>query len=258
MPPVEFAGAWSAVIKAMFVAGMIYKSRSPAAPRQTWVLDECAQLGAFPLVVKLFTYGAGIGIRPWAVFQSVKQMKALGPDADTIILSSAALHNWFGIRDLETASMLSRMLGSETLRYTDEHRREASRHARLSAVQALASGRDPFRAALELAHHTRMAALPTLKARPLRNADELLGLASDKQVIFVDGVMHPVLADRRAYYDQVAMAGRFHPNPYHPPADRVRVMTRGGPVWRPVVVEPVPRAFARYPQYADGLWSRIG
>jgi len=59
MPPAEFVQSWAPVLKAMFVAGMVYKSRNPQAPRQTWILDECAQLGVFPLVTKLFTYGAG-------------------------------------------------------------------------------------------------------------------------------------------------------------------------------------------------------
>lgn len=258
MPPAEFVSAWSPVIKALLVAGMIYKPRAPAAPRQTWILDECAQLGAFPLVVKLFTYGAGIGIRPHAVFQSVNQTKALGPDAETIIASSAALRSYFAVRDLETATTLSRMLGSATLAYIDEHRRAAALHAHGQAVHSLIRGGDPMRAGIELAHHARMARLPVLKAQPLRAPDEILNMPPDRQVVFVDGVSHPIYAERRAYYDQAFMAGRYHPNPYHPPADRVRVMTRSGPAWRRVIVEPVPRRFAHYPQYASGLWSRIG
>jgi type IV secretion system protein VirD4 len=67
-----------------------------------------------------------------------------------------------------------------------------------------------------------------------------------------------MLAERAPYYEQAFMAGRYHPNPYHPPADRVRVKTRWGAVWRPVIHERVPQACAHYPQYADGYWSRIG
>lgn len=257
MPPAEFVGAWAPIIKALFVAGMIYKARSPSAPQQTWILDECAQLGAFPLVIKLFTYGAGIGIRPWAVFQSGKQMRALGPDAETIIASSAALRSYFAVRDLETATMLSRMLGHETLRYRDEQRREAARHARIMAAHSLFQGGDPMRAGLEMAHQARLAAVPLLKERPLRTPDEILNTPPGKQYIFADGLNGPIYADRRAYYEQPFMAGRFHPNPYHPPQSHVQVMTPRGPQWRLVVVEPVPHRFAHYPQYADGTWSRI-
>lgn len=255
--PAEFVESWSPVLKAMFVGAMAYKSRAPSAPRQTWILDECAALGAFPLAVKLFTYGAGIGIRPVAVFQSAKQMKALGPDADTIIQSSAALQCWFGVRDLETATMLSRRIGSETLAYTDKHRREAALYAQQRAAMALFQGRNLIRSAMEFAHNARTARLPVLKQRSLLSPDEILAMPADRQIIFVDGVAHPIFAERRPYYEQAFMAGRYHPNPYYPPQDRVRVKTRGGFAWRRVVVEPVPRQYAHYPQYAGGFWSRV-
>jgi type IV secretion system protein VirD4 len=258
MPPAEFAEAWAPVIKALFVAGMVYKSRSPSAPRQTWVLDELPQLGAFPLAVKLYSYGAGIGIRPWGVVQSLKQLKALGPDAETIIPASAALQCYFGVRDLDTASTLSRMIGNETLEHIDRHRRAAALHASQQAVQALLRGGDPFRAGMEIAHHGQVANLPVLTQRPLRDPAEILGMPPDKQVIFTDGVSHAIWADRRAYYDQPFMAGRYHPNPYHGPPDRLKVRTTHGYAWRRVIVEPVPPRFAPYPQYADGTWSRIG
>ncbi len=258
MPPADFVEAWSAVIKSFFVGARIYKARAPSAPRQTWLLDECGQLdGGFPLAVKLFTRDAGTGIRPWAFFQSANQMKALGPNADTIIPASAALQSYFGIRDLETASTLSSMVGNETLPYVDEHRREVARHAQISAVQALLQGGNPIRAGFEIAHQARMARLPVLKQRRLREPNELLGLPPGKQIIFADGLAHPILADRIPYYAHPAMAGRYHPNPFFPPEDRVQVMTRHGPQWRSVITEPVPRAFAHYPQYQDGTWSRI-
>ena len=257
MCPAEFVDAWAPVLKTMFVSAMAYKARHPDAPRQTWILDECAQLGAFPLVVKLFTYGAGIGIRPVGVFQSAKQMKALGPDAETIISSSAALQCWFGVRDLESASLLSRRIGAETLTYIDRHRQAAALHAQQRAAQALFAGGDPVRAGMELAHHARVARLPVLTQRSLRCPDEVLGMPSGKQIIFADGLAHPIYADRRAYYDQPFMDGRYHPNPFYPPLDRVRVAHRGGHAWRRVIVERVPDRFAHYPQYADGTWSRV-
>ena len=257
MPPAEFVQAWAPVIKAIFVSGMIYKSRAPAAPQQTWIMDECAQLGSFPLAVKLFTYGAGIGIRPWAVFQSAKQMRALGPDAEVIITSSAALRSYFAVRDLETASILSKMLGNETLAFHDEFRRSQDRHARQQAVQNLLRGEDPFQAGMNLAYHSYSGRVSPQMQRPLRTPDEILNTPSDKQYIFTDDLPHPLYADRKAYFEQGFMARRYHPNPYHPPQGKVRVKTWMGRRWRQVVTEPVPSRFAHYPQYATGTWSRI-
>ncbi|WP_222869469.1 hypothetical protein [Roseobacter fucihabitans] len=54
----------------------------------------------------------------------------------------------------------------------------------------------------------------------------------------------PIYAERESYLRQLWMAGRFHPNPLHPPLDRVNIMTPSGEITLPVIVEPVPEAFA--------------
>ncbi|MDF1722140.1 MAG: type IV secretory system conjugative DNA transfer family protein [Minwuia sp.] len=259
MPDANHVEAWSAVIKSMFVAAQIYKSRAPSAPRQTWLLDELGQLGKFPLAVKAFTRDAGTGIRPWGVFQSVKQMKAIAPDGDSLLLASAAVQTWFGVRDEGTASLLSRMMGNETLRYDNDERIEAARHARAAAVQRIMGGSNPFAAAADIAHQARLARIPNVVGRALRTTSEILGMPDNKMVVMADGVSHPIWADRYPYYDLPQMAGRYHPNPYFPPGDAVRVRTRsGGHAWRPVITAPVPPRFAHYPQYRDGTWSYIG
>lgn len=258
MPPGDMVEAWSMVIKTFVVAVRTLKARAPSAPRITVVLDEIGNLGAFPLAIGLYTRDAGLGLRPWGFWQSTAQMKALGPEAEKIIPASAGLQNWFGIRDDITAEALSRRMGYQTLHYVDEQRREAALHAKRKAAMAIFSGRNPIETAMELAHHARMAELPALKASPLMAPNEVLGLPPGKQIIFADGLAHPILADRIPYYELPFMAGRYHPNPYFPPEDRVKVRTRNGYAWRPVITEPVPRAFAHYPQYQDGTWSRIG
>ena len=257
MPPAEFIDAWAPVIKAMFIAGMIYKARAPHTPQQTWIIDECAQLGEFPLVPKLYTYGAGIGVRPLCVFQSTRQMNALGPSAETIITSSAALRSYFAIRDLESATSISKMLGTQTLEFDNEVQQARARHAKHKAVQAFLSGGDPIQAGMEYAHHKQEAALRSKQARALRTPDEVLGLADNKQFLFLDG-LQPIFADRKAYYEQSFMAGRFHPNPYHPPRERVRVKNWRGHTWRPVIKARVSAQHRHYPQYKDGTWSYIG
>lgn len=258
MPDGDFVESWAAVIKSMFVAAKTYKAAAPGAPRQTWVLDELGQIGRFPLAMKGYTRDPGTGIRLWGVFQSVKQMKALGEDGDSIIPASAACQMWFGVRDDGTASLLSRLIGNETLRYKDKHALENERHARADLAASIFRGANPFKAAVELAHRARLARIPKTVARPVRTPSEILGMPDDKMVVFADGLAHPIWADRKAYYDQPAMAGRYHPNPYHPPETHVQVMTRRGPDWRPVIQERVPEAFAHYPQYSHGQWSRIG
>lgn len=257
MPDPDCLDIWSGVLKAFFVGAMIHKARAPSAPRQTWIMDEVALLGAFPLVVKLYTYGAGIGIRPWAIYQTAEQMKATGPGADTIIPSSAAIRQYFAVRDDVSAQRLSRQLGAQSLEYDDVPQQARARLAREDAVRAILAGDDPIQAAMALSHHDEMASHRSQQQRWLRTPDEVIGTPADRQYIFADGLAHPIYAERAPYYEQRSMAGRFHPNPYHPPADRVRVKTRFGHAWRSVIRERVPAQYAHLPQFADGWWSYI-
>ena len=257
MPPAETVNVWGPVIKAFFVAARTYKARAPSAPRVTFVLDEIGNLGAFPLVQKLYTLDAGLGIRAWGFWQSTEQMKSLAPGADTIIPASAALTNWFGIRDDRTAQTMSQRLGTETLEHVDYERQMRAQHAKRQAALAAFSGQNPFTAAMEARHQASLAGLPTRSQRALMPPDEVLGMSPQKQMITADGLAHPILADRFPYYEMPFMAGRYHPNPYFPTGEYVQVATRRGPVWRRVRRERVPHGFSHFPQYQDGTWSRI-
>lgn len=257
MPPAEYVEAWSPALKSMFVAGMLNKSRAPQAPRQTWILDECAQLGAFPLVTKLFTYGAGIGIRPVAVFQSAEQMRAIGPDAKEIITSSAALRMVFAVREVTSAQSLANTLGVQTLEWDDEQSQARARFAKQQAVQSMMMGGDPMEAALSMRHHKQMAEQQSKQQRLLRTPDEILNMPDEKMFVFLDGVPAPIYATRKPYWEQRFMAGRYHPNPYHPPLNSVCVKTLFGHKTCPVITERVPAHFAHLPQYRGGSWSYI-
>lgn len=257
-PPTEFLSQWSMVIKAILLALRTYKSRAPSAPRQTWLLDECALLGKFPLLTEAFTVGAGIGIRPVAIFQSMMQMRAVGQNAEHIIPSSAALQVHFAVRDIASAQAMSHQLGSsQTLEYDDTHRQAQARHAGRRALQALLGGGDFLQSALEYKHQRRISRMRSKQHRHLRTPDEILHTPPAKMYVQMDGVPKPIYADRYAYYTQPMMAGRYLPNPYHPPSDRVQIATQNGLDWRRVITEPVPAQLARYPQHASGMWSYV-
>lgn len=256
--PSEFISAWGPVIKSILVGAMTYKARAPSAPQQTWLIDECAQLGKFPLIQKLYSYGAGIGIRPWCIFQSRKQMAQIGLNAEDIITSSAQLQSYFGVRDYPTAKTLSEMIGQETLHYEDGVRSARAAHAKRQAMVSIMEGGDMLKAAAQIRNAETELSLRSTQRRALRTPDEILRMDASKQFIFTDAVANPIYADRRPYYEQRFMAGLYHPNPYYPPNDSVMVKSMWGKKrWR-VVEEPVPEEFAHYPQYEGGTWSKVG
>ncbi len=257
MPPAEFINAWAPVIKMMFVGLRIFKSRDPGAPPQTWILDEAAQLDKFPLVTECFSIGAGMGIRPLAVFQSTEQMKAIGPNADSIITASAACRIYFGIRDLGSATMLSGMLGQQTLYYNDLAAQARATLARQQAMQSLLDGGDLVQTGMDMAHYSAMETHRSAQQRLLRTPDELLTMPENRSLIFADGLPGAIEAERGPYYEQRFMAGRYLFNRFHPPTDRVPVMTRFGRKTRRILTEPVPASFAHLPQYRSGYWSYV-
>ena len=257
MPPAEFVDGWSPVIKAIFVALFVHKSRNPQSPQQTWFLDEAAQLGKFPLLIQCFTYGAGIGARPVAIYQSTKQMAATGENAENIITSSAQLRTYMGIRDLETATTLSNMMGNQTLDYQDDVQIAQAQQAKRQAIMSMINGNDPVSAAMQYSHHKKDAKTPRQMKRRLMEANEILHMPSNKMIFFTDSLSKPAYANRRPYYEQRWMAGRYHPSVYHPPLDKVRVKKLWGYSWRKVIKEQVQKEFENYPQYMNGTWSRV-
>ena len=83
-------------------------------------------------------------------------------------------------------------------------------------------------------------------------------MSEDRQILFVSGKnLKPIYAERHPYFLRPEMAGRFLPNPYHPPQDIVTIPSQRGPRVHKVVREPVPAALAHLPQYQDGTWSYV-
>ncbi len=259
MPPAEYLQAWSPVLKTFFVGATIYKRRAPGAKRITFLLDECGQLGGeaggFGLVPRLFTYGAGVGIQPVAVFQSEAQMNNLGPEAKALIQSSAAGKLMFSLRDWESAKSCAEMCGMQTLSYDDTLAQERAYHARRNALQSLIAGGDPVQAALALSHQGFEADHQAKQQRQVQMPDEVMNAPSNFAYFFHEDVPYPIGLERRPYWQQRGLV--FHPNPFHPPIDRVRLRTFWGMRMRNVIKEPVPKRFAHYPQYRDGMWSRV-
>lgn len=255
--PVEMIPLWAPVLKSLFVGCLIEKSREPEARRQLWILDECGQLGSFPVVPQMFTYGAGIGIQPYAVFQSTSQMDALAPQARQLITSSASLQMYFATRDLGSAKTVSEVLGTQTLRTDDPLTQSRAKLKKEQLMAALLGGGDPFRLASQIAQLGHETGHTRKHARQLRTPDEVMRTAKDGMYLLCDDLPGPLYAQRKPYWTRRWMAGRYHPNPYHPPLESVKVATFWGMRPRKIITEDVPAQYAHLPQYRGGSWSYV-
>lgn len=258
--PTEYLSLWAPVIRLFFTVAMLYKGRAPSSPRVLLLVDEAGQLGRFDALQRAFTYGRGAGVRTWALFQDAGQIEAhYGAPALQSFLGSAQTRQFFGVRDLKTAELLSRMLGTQTLGYDDTLRQDEARKRRREAASAVLMGADPLHAAQEAAHFARAAATRAKQARALLSPDEILNLPEGRQILFISGRnLRPILAHKNAYFTRREMAGLYLPNPYHPPTDAVRVMGRFGPRMLPLIEGPAPEHYLQFPQHRHGrtLWVK--
>lgn len=257
--PAEFLSVWSPLVRLMFTVAMLHKGRRPQAGRVLLLVDEAGQLGRFEALLRAFTFGRGAGIRAWAIFQDIGQIKRnFGADALSGFMGSAQLRQFMGIRDYETARLVSDMLGTQTFRYDDSFEQVSARERKRRIAEHVIQGADPFDQVFEFDDQHRQSRRRRSLARKLLTPEELLALPEDRQILFVSGKnLRPILAHKYPYFTRAEMAGRYLPNPYHPPVDRVRVQGRQGEAWLRVVTEPVPKAFADLPQYRGGVWSYV-
>lgn len=257
--PIEYVSIWAPVLRCMFTVQMLYKSRAPSSPPVNMIIDEAGQLGSFDALLRSYTFGRGAGLRTWALFQDAGQItRNFGTTGLQGFMGSAALRQFFGVRDYETAQLVCSMLGQETLEYDDTLRQSQARKAKQQAAMGILSGGDPFSAAQSMRHFAFEETHRTKQARSLMTPDEILAMPEDRQICFISGKsLGPILGHKYPYYERPEFAGRFLPNPFHPPLDRVAIPRRWGRAQAKIVHESVPQKFAHFPQYDAGTWSYV-
>lgn len=260
--PAEYLSLWSPLLRLFFTVIMLYKSRQPDAPRVLLLVDEAGQLGRFEALLRAFTFGRGAGIRAWAIFQDTGQIvRNFDRSALSGFLGSAQFRQFFGVRDYETAQLVSNMLGQETLPFNDDVKQSDARLRQGKIISSVLDGHDPFQAAAEYQHLQRTASHRSKQQRALVTPDEVLAMPEDKQILFIAGKnLPPIYANKYPYFSRIAsrvMQGKYLPNPYHPPVDKIKVPTWYGGKWVRVITEPVPEVFADHPQYRSGQWSYL-
>mgnify|MGYP001184951748 CR=1 FL=1 len=259
MLPAEYLHQCGSVLRLFFTAAMLYKSRAPGSRRLVMLIDEAAQLGSFPALQQLYTYGRGIGIRAWTFWQDIGQIVTnFGPTGIQAFMGSSQMRQFFGVRDYQTAQLISNMLGTETLEYDDARLQEAARLQKRQAVQRALAGEDMLTAMMDAAHYAKASQMRTKQARKLRTEDEILSLDGDRQILFIAG-NEPICieAEKQAYFARPEMAGLYLPNPYHPPYHAVPIATRWGTKSARVANAAVPPRFGSYAQYQNGMMAYV-
>jgi type IV secretion system protein VirD4 len=256
--PSEFMGMYAPFLRLIIGVSMLYKSRAPASPPVVFLIDEAAQLGYFEALQRCYGIGRGAGVRTWAFFQSIGDIEGhYGLEGAKTMMSSSQLRQFFGVRDLETARVLSEMVGQATIFYDDPERQEQHKMQAATILTQTIPNHD-LGAITQAAIHVKMAKQPSIAGRALITADEVLKLPPNEQIAFIgDQALSPIRAKRRHYYERADLAGRYLPNPFHPPYDQTFVTHGRGSDLFPVVSAAVSDDLAALPQYQQGKMSSI-
>ncbi len=116
VPPAKLAShaslfrLWMAVLMAAVMA------RTGPAPkyRTLFAIDECAQLGDFAMLPMVYTLARAYGMRVWAFFQDLAQIKRMMPTEWPTVLTNSAAIQVFGVPNHLMATDLAAILGDFT------------------------------------------------------------------------------------------------------------------------------------------------
>lgn len=216
--PAENLQIWSKALRLIIGTAILYLQRSPGGTKPLLQIDEAAQLGHFEELEQSFTYGRSF-YRTYAVFQDIGQVtRHYGPSGVQTFLGSAQARTFIGVRDYETARLVSAMLGDQTIEVRNPIYEARARHSRQAALQGLLTdAADPFLAGLEMAHWSRETHHKDKFKRALMSPDEVLNMPEDRALVFLSGQnVRPIPACRVPYFQNTALPrGAFLPNPYH-------------------------------------------
>lgn len=255
--PAENVEIWSKWQRALFGQAMLYKQRAPLSPSVLFIFDEAGQMGKFDAMLRAVTYGPGAGVRAMSIWQDFGQIaENYGDNAIRSFIGSSHIRMFIGTRDYQTARDISDMLGDQTLQYDEPMQKYHAHNARRETIMSIVNGEDPIDSSIGMAHQARHAALYSKMPRSLLKPDEILRLSDDQFILQVTG-RPPILAKKYPYYEQKYMAGWFHPNPFHPPADRVFVGKGRRKRALRIRVGDVPRRLQAFPQFREGVYSYV-
>jgi type IV secretion system protein VirD4 len=145
-----------------------------------FMLDELAALGHLEAVENAVGLAAGYGIQLWNVFQDIGQIKDLYKGRWPSFIGNAGVRVVFNLDDLDSADYWSRFIGQRLV--------ETKNISQNVMGQATGGSRGE-----------------TL--RPLLSPDDLMHQFATKKMLVLAQGLHPVVADRRPYFVDNALAG---------------------------------------------------
>lgn len=177
-------------LRLLVAQGLNEMARSPARPPRPvmFLLDEFAALGRLQPIERAMGLMAGYGLQLWPILQDIHQLRSLYGSSAGTFLSNAGVVQAFGVNDFETAEMLSKTMGRETIAY------ETGGHSEKDVMF-----QDRGRSVSTTGH---------IAARNLMDPNEIMKLGADKLLLMRVGE-NPLIVRKLRYFDDKEFAGLF-------------------------------------------------
>lgn len=182
---------WLRLLVAQAIAALARSSARPDKP-VLLLLDEFAALGRLEPLEQAFGLMAGYGLQLWPILQDLHQLWSVYGERAGTFLSNAGLIQVFNVGDVETASWVSKSIGSMTMAYQ-------------TAGTSVSKGPGPFLFS-QTTNSTSTA--DHLTRRELLTPDEVMRLDSSLEILLRQG-QAPVAAQKVRYYVDREFAGLF-------------------------------------------------
>lgn len=189
LPPdrLDTYSRWLRLLVAQAINEMARSSAKPERP-VLFLLDEFAALGRLQPIERAMGLMAGYGLQLWPILQDIHQLRSLYGTRAGTFLSNAGVLQAFGVNDYDTADMLSKTMGRETITY------ETDGQSQKDVIV-----KDPERSLSKTQH---------LATRNLMDANEIMKLAPDTQLLMRVGES-PLIVKKLRFYADKEFAGMF-------------------------------------------------
>lgn len=160
-----------------------------------------------------------------------------------------------GIRDITSAKRLADAIGKATIQI-DNPMEQADRWFKAESMmkKVLLEGEDPLEAAKIYQHELSQSYQQRQMGRYAIDPAELMRLKNEVVILAPGLGLKPIVAQKLPpYWQNPAMAGRYAPDPLHPPLDRVTIQRKYlGSTSRRFIRMPVPKHLADMPNHISG------
>jgi type IV secretion system protein VirD4 len=179
--PPEYLDVYQPLIRLMIGLSLAAMTKTKGKPEKPvlFLVDEFPALGYMKPIEMGLGYLAGYGVTIWTFIQDLSQLKNTYKDKWESFLANCSVRCAFGTNDVDTAKVLSDMLGQATIRVKSTGQSDSGTSANYSET-----------------------------SRALMTPDEIMIMPFDSQLIFVQG-MRPIVAEKIMYFKDPAFAGKF-------------------------------------------------